>query len=43
MCSTIHKAYKGDTVEKRVKKDGEWKTVDFPVLAAVKDCLVFIW
>ncbi|XP_071396159.1 piggyBac transposable element-derived protein 4-like [Centroberyx affinis] len=38
MCSTIHKAFGGDTVQRKVKgNDGQWSRKDIPVPAAVKD------
>lgn len=26
MCSTVHKAYTGQTVKRKVRESGEWKT-----------------
>nr|XP_055075546.1 piggyBac transposable element-derived protein 4-like [Misgurnus anguillicaudatus] len=38
VASTFHKAFDGDTVQRRVKgKDGSWSLMDVPVPAAVKD------
>ncbi len=38
MCSTFHKAYEGDTVQRRVKdNDGQWSQVHVPVPGAVLD------
>uniref|UniRef100_UPI003AAD78E9 piggyBac transposable element-derived protein 4-like n=1 Tax=Centroberyx gerrardi TaxID=166262 RepID=UPI003AAD78E9 len=38
MCTTFHKAYKGDTVQKRVKgEDGQSRYKDVPVPAVVTD------
>ncbi|KAL6460020.1 hypothetical protein MHYP_G00317790 [Metynnis hypsauchen] len=38
MCSTMHKAYAGDTVKRRVKNEqGEWGVTEVPVPVAVKD------
>ncbi|CAM4569416.1 unnamed protein product [Leuciscus chuanchicus] len=38
MCSTFHKAYKGDTVQRRLKnKDGQWSQVHVPIPCAVLD------
>ncbi|XP_051980383.1 piggyBac transposable element-derived protein 4-like isoform X2 [Xyrauchen texanus] len=37
ICSTFHKAYNGDTVKRKVKKNGAWVIKDFPVPAAVLD------
>ncbi len=38
MCSTMHKAYGGETVLKRVKNpDGGWEMSRIPIPAAVKD------
>lgn len=38
MCSTIHKAFTGDTVTRNAKgADGVWKTRPIPVPSAVKD------
>ncbi|KAI5101011.1 hypothetical protein C0J45_8214, partial [Silurus meridionalis] len=35
LCSTIHSAYTGDTVQRRVKLQGKWKTKTFPCPAPV--------
>lgn len=38
MCSTIHKAYVGETVNRRVKNaEGEWRIQQIPVPTAVKE------
>ncbi|XDV25651.1 hypothetical protein PO909_029533, partial [Leuciscus waleckii] len=38
MCSTFHKAYEGDTVQRRLKnKDGQWSQVHVPIPGAVLD------
>uniref|UniRef100_A0A672LZD5 PiggyBac transposable element-derived protein domain-containing protein n=1 Tax=Sinocyclocheilus grahami TaxID=75366 RepID=A0A672LZD5_SINGR len=38
MCSTSHKAYEGDTVQRRVKNnDGQWSQVHVPIPGAVLD------
>ncbi len=38
MCSTMHKAYGGETVLRRVKNpDGGWEMIRIPIPAAVKD------
>ncbi|XP_067270815.1 piggyBac transposable element-derived protein 4-like [Pseudorasbora parva] len=38
MCSTIHKAFNGETIKRNVKgADGVWAIQDFPVPAAVLD------
>lgn len=37
MCSTIHKAYSGDTISRKVKKHRIWSQVDVPLPCAVKD------
>ncbi|KAL2076464.1 hypothetical protein ACEWY4_027928 [Coilia grayii] len=36
MCSTIHKAYRGETTKRRSRKDGVWTTQAIPVPSAVK-------
>ncbi|XP_048035758.1 piggyBac transposable element-derived protein 4-like [Megalobrama amblycephala] len=35
VCSTIHAAYSGDTVQRRVKSQGTWRTKTFPCPAPV--------
>ncbi|KAI2652456.1 PiggyBac transposable element-derived protein 4 [Labeo rohita] len=35
VCSTIHSAYTGDTVQRRVKSQGTWRTKTFPCPAPV--------
>lgn len=35
MCSTVHKAFSGQTVKKRVKEAGSWNVKDVPVPTAV--------
>ncbi|XP_046692058.1 piggyBac transposable element-derived protein 3-like isoform X1 [Silurus meridionalis] len=35
LCSTIHSAYTGDTVQRRVKLQGKWETKTFPCTALV--------
>uniref|UniRef100_A0A665W4C0 PiggyBac transposable element-derived protein domain-containing protein n=1 Tax=Echeneis naucrates TaxID=173247 RepID=A0A665W4C0_ECHNA len=37
MCSTVHQAYSGQTVRRRVKLDGEWQIIAIPVPDTVKD------
>ncbi|XP_051761697.1 piggyBac transposable element-derived protein 4-like isoform X4 [Ctenopharyngodon idella] len=37
MCSTFHKAYKGDTVQRKVKGDAHRTLVEVPIPAAVLD------
>ncbi len=38
MCSTIHKAYAGETVSRRVKNaEGEWRTQQIPIPTAGKE------
>ncbi|XP_063077497.1 piggyBac transposable element-derived protein 4-like [Engraulis encrasicolus] len=37
MCSSIHKAHSGDTVQRRVKTDGRWRLETFPIPPAVQD------
>uniref|UniRef100_A0A3Q2DYJ5 PiggyBac transposable element-derived protein domain-containing protein n=1 Tax=Cyprinodon variegatus TaxID=28743 RepID=A0A3Q2DYJ5_CYPVA len=36
LCSSIHKAYSGGSVKRRVKQDGKWVEKDVPVPDAVK-------
>ncbi|KAL2085760.1 hypothetical protein ACEWY4_019080 [Coilia grayii] len=36
MCSTIHKAYRGEATKRRSRKDGVWTTQAIPVPSAVK-------
>ncbi|KAL2087426.1 hypothetical protein ACEWY4_016254 [Coilia grayii] len=36
MCSTIHKAYRGETTKRRIRKDGVWTAQAIPVPSAVK-------
>uniref|UniRef100_A0A671VG92 PiggyBac transposable element-derived protein domain-containing protein n=1 Tax=Sparus aurata TaxID=8175 RepID=A0A671VG92_SPAAU len=37
LCSTIHKAFTGDTTRRRVKSAGQWAAIDVPIPAPVKD------
>ncbi|XP_023257577.1 piggyBac transposable element-derived protein 4-like [Seriola lalandi dorsalis] len=37
MCSTIHKAFNGDTASRKVKAAGQWVQTDIPIPAAIKD------
>ncbi|XP_071315013.1 piggyBac transposable element-derived protein 5-like [Trachinotus anak] len=37
MCSTIHKAYNGDTVGRRMKAAGKWMQTDVPIPAPIKE------
>ncbi|XP_052401290.1 piggyBac transposable element-derived protein 4-like [Carassius gibelio] len=37
MCSTFHKAYEGDTVQRKVKGDAHWTLVEVPIPAVVLD------
>lgn len=37
VCSTLHSGHAAETVQRRVKQHGEWKSLDVPVPVAVKD------